>query len=93
MTYVPNTIGVSTHGVDLLHHGLRICERTPKSPMEPPQGEERERKNEREEEKERGASALFCTEIASDRLVRLFHELHQNIWRDTHELDLKNKFC
>jgi hypothetical protein len=36
MTYVPNTIGVSTHGVDLLHHGLRIGERTPKSPMEPP---------------------------------------------------------
>jgi hypothetical protein len=46
--YVPNTIGIPTHGVDLWHHKLQIRERTPKSPMEPPQGEERKRKKEEE---------------------------------------------
>jgi hypothetical protein len=47
MTNVPNTIGVPTHEVDLWHHEFQIGERTPKSPMEPPQGEERKRKKER----------------------------------------------
>jgi hypothetical protein len=56
MMYIPNMIGVPTHGVDLRHHRLPIGEETPKSPMEPPQGEERKRKKEREEE--RGAGAL-----------------------------------
>jgi hypothetical protein len=36
MSYVPNMIGVPTHGVDLRHHGLSIGEGTPKSPMELP---------------------------------------------------------
>jgi hypothetical protein len=48
MMYVPNTIGIPTHGVDLWHHGLRLVKRNPKSPMEPPQGERGgERKKER----------------------------------------------
>jgi hypothetical protein len=29
--YVPNTIGIPTHGVDLWHHGLRLANRNPKS--------------------------------------------------------------
>jgi hypothetical protein len=37
--YVPNTIGIPTHGVDLWHHGLRLVKRNPKSTLEPPQGE------------------------------------------------------
>jgi hypothetical protein len=37
--YVPNTIGIPTHGVDLWHHGLRLAKRNPKSPMKPPQEE------------------------------------------------------
>jgi hypothetical protein len=49
--YVPNTIGVSTHRVDLLHHGLQIGDKISKSPMEPPQGEERKMKKERKEER------------------------------------------
>jgi hypothetical protein len=69
MTNVPNTIRVPTNIVDLWHHGLRIGERTPKTPMEPPQGEERKRKKEREEERERGAGALFCTEVAPGSLA------------------------
>jgi hypothetical protein len=40
-------IGIPTHRVDLWRHGLRIGERNPKSPMEPPQGEKRRRKKER----------------------------------------------
>jgi hypothetical protein len=28
-TYIPNTIRIPTHGVDLWHHGLRFGERTP----------------------------------------------------------------
>jgi hypothetical protein len=49
-TYVPNTIRVPTHGVDLMHHDLPIGERTPKSPMELPQCEERKMKKERKKE-------------------------------------------
>jgi hypothetical protein len=41
MTFVPNMIGIPTHGVDLWRHGLQIGERNPKSSMEPPQGEKR----------------------------------------------------
>jgi hypothetical protein len=37
--YVPNTIGIPIHGVDLWHHGLRLVKRNPKSTLEPPQGE------------------------------------------------------
>jgi hypothetical protein len=48
--YVPNTIRIPTHGVDLWHHGLQIGERNQKSPIEPPQGEESRRKKESEEE-------------------------------------------
>jgi hypothetical protein len=68
-TYVPNTIRVPTHGVDLMHHDLPIGERTPKSPMELPQCEERKMKKERDEGKrerkkrEREACALFCIEV------------------------------
>jgi hypothetical protein len=63
-TYVPNRIGIPTHGVDLWHHRLRIGERTHKSPMKPPQGEERRRKKETEEgERERRISTLFCAEV------------------------------
>jgi hypothetical protein len=54
MIYVPNTIRILIHGVDLWHHRLRIGNRTPKSSMEPPQGEERKMEKEREEEKEQG---------------------------------------
>jgi hypothetical protein len=58
-TYVPNTIGIPTHGVDLWHHELQIGERNPKSPMKPPEGEKRRRKKEREEEeRERGPVTL-----------------------------------
>jgi hypothetical protein len=39
MKYVPNTIGIPTHGVDLWHHKLLLGERGPKLQMEPPQGE------------------------------------------------------
>jgi hypothetical protein len=49
-TYVPNRIGISTHGVNLGHHRLRMEKRTQESPMEPPQGKERRRKKERDEE-------------------------------------------
>jgi hypothetical protein len=50
MMYVPNTIRIPTHGVDLWHHGLWIGERNPKSLMEPLPSQERRRKKEREEE-------------------------------------------
>jgi hypothetical protein len=49
MTYVPNMIGILTHGVSLWHHGLRIGVRNPKSPMEPPHGEEGRRKKKEKE--------------------------------------------
>jgi hypothetical protein len=52
-TYVPNTIGISTHGVDLWRHGLKIGERNPKSPMESSQGEKSRKKKRDEEEIER----------------------------------------
>jgi hypothetical protein len=61
--YVPNTIGIPTHGVGLWHHRPRIGERSHKSPMEPPQGEERRKKEKEEEERERGVVTLFCAEI------------------------------
>jgi hypothetical protein len=38
-TYVTNMIEITTHGVDLLHHGLRLVKRNLKSSIEPPQGE------------------------------------------------------
>jgi hypothetical protein len=38
-TYVTNMIEITTHGVDLLHHRLRLVKRNLKSPIEPPQGE------------------------------------------------------
>jgi hypothetical protein len=57
--YVPNTIRIPTHGVDLWHHGLQIGERNQKSPIEPPQGEESRRKKESEEE-ERGRRLGDC---------------------------------
>jgi hypothetical protein len=41
MTYVPNTIGIPTHGVDWWHHGPRIGKRKLKSPIKLPQDEER----------------------------------------------------
>jgi hypothetical protein len=48
MTYVPNMIGIPTHGVDLWHHRLRLAKTNPKSPMELSQGERGEgRKKER----------------------------------------------
>jgi hypothetical protein len=43
-----NTIGVSTHRVNLTHHMLPIGERTLKSLMEPPQCEESKRKKEKD---------------------------------------------
>jgi hypothetical protein len=52
-TYVPNTIRLPIHGVDLWHHRLQIGERSPKSSMEPPQGEEGRRKKERTTERKR----------------------------------------
>jgi hypothetical protein len=43
-TYVINTIGIPTHGVD----GFQLVKRNPKSPIEPPQVERaRGRKKER----------------------------------------------
>jgi hypothetical protein len=66
-TYVPNMIGIPTHGVDLWHHILRIGERTPKSSIKPPQGEERKRKKEKEEE---GPVPYFTK------------KLRQLVWRD-----------
>jgi hypothetical protein len=59
MMYVPNTIGIPTHLVDLWHHVLRIEERNPKSPMEPPQGEEM-RKKERGERKRKRVKELLA---------------------------------
>jgi hypothetical protein len=53
MTYVPNIIGIPTHGVDLWRHGLEIGERNLKSPIEPSQGEKRRKKKRDEEEIER----------------------------------------
>jgi hypothetical protein len=38
-TCVPNTIKITTYGVDLWHHRLRLAKRNPKSVIEPPQGE------------------------------------------------------
>jgi hypothetical protein len=59
MTYVPNMIGIPTHGVDLWHHRLRLAKTNPKSPMEPSQGERGEgRKKERERRKEEGQRHL-----------------------------------
>ncbi len=52
-TYVPNTIRIPTHGVDLWHHGLEIGERNPKSPIKPSQGEKMRKKKRDEEEIER----------------------------------------
>jgi hypothetical protein len=43
----------------LWHHEFQIGERTPKSPMEPPQGEERKRKKERKKERKRGSMPYF----------------------------------
>jgi hypothetical protein len=57
--YVPNTIGIPTHGVNLWHRRLRLANRNPKSPMEPPQGERGGRKKERKKErKEKGRMHL-----------------------------------
>jgi hypothetical protein len=53
ITYIPNTIGVLTHGVDLRHHGLPIGEGTPKSLVELLQEEERKRKEERKRGRKR----------------------------------------
>jgi hypothetical protein len=78
-TYV--RVGVPTHRADLCHHGLRIGERSPKSTMERPQGEER-RKKERPEERERWAGALFCTEVMSVWLVRVLYKSCHMIRRD-----------
>jgi hypothetical protein len=41
MIYVLNKIRIPTHGVKLGRHGLRMEERTHKSPMGPSQGKER----------------------------------------------------
>jgi hypothetical protein len=59
MKYVPNTIGIPTHGVDLWHHKLLLGERGPKLQMEPPQGERGGgRKKERERRKKEGLRPL-----------------------------------
>jgi hypothetical protein len=53
--FIPNTIGIPTHRVDLWHHGLRLAKRNSKLPMEPSQGERgRGRKKERGERKRVG---------------------------------------
>jgi hypothetical protein len=41
-------IKVSTHGADFSHQMLRFGGEYSKSPMKPPQGEKRRRKNERQ---------------------------------------------
>jgi hypothetical protein len=57
MTYVSNTIGVPTHGVNLWHHELRI-------------GEERKRgERKRGRKREREADAVFCIEVVLGRLA------------------------
>jgi hypothetical protein len=73
-TNVLNMIGVPTEGVNLWYNRLRIGERIPNSPMGPPQGEERKRKKQRDEEGEKGVGALFCTEVTSNRLIRLLYK-------------------
>jgi hypothetical protein len=70
MTNVPNTIRVPTNRVDLWHHGLQIGERTPKTPMEPPQGEERKRKKERRKKEKEEPVPYFA------------QKSRQAIWRD-----------
>jgi hypothetical protein len=47
---VPNTIRISTHKVDFSHPMARIWGEKSKSPMEPPQSEQRRRKEERKSE-------------------------------------------
>lgn len=55
--FIPNTIGIPTHRVDLWHHGLRLAKRNSKLPMEPSQGERgRGRKR---EEKGRGSGVSW----------------------------------
>jgi hypothetical protein len=55
MTCVPNTIGITTYGVDLWHHEFPLTKRNPKSVMELPQGERGEGgKKEREKKRAQG---------------------------------------
>jgi hypothetical protein len=37
VTYIPNRIGIPTHKGNLVHHRLRMEEKTQESSMEPPQ--------------------------------------------------------
>jgi hypothetical protein len=85
-TYIANTIGIPTHGVNLRHHGLRIGERNPKSPIDPPQGEERRRKKEREkEERERGSGdSWWPSHTKRTGVTESCHvRRHDSWWRDS----------
>jgi hypothetical protein len=59
--YIPNTIRIPTHGVDLWHHVLEFGERTPNQQWSrcKVKGEERRRKERRKEEKE-GVCHILC---------------------------------
>jgi hypothetical protein len=54
--YVPNTIGIPTHEVNLWHHGLRLVKRNPKSQWGRYKVNEEEDERKREE-KGRGSGA------------------------------------
>jgi hypothetical protein len=62
-TYVPNRTGIPTHRVNLGHRRHRMEERTQEMSMEPPQGEERRKKERDEKERERRVSDPFCAAV------------------------------
>jgi hypothetical protein len=64
-TYVSNTIRIPTHVVDFSHQGLGFGGGDSKSPMEPPQSEERRIKEERKrgEKKRKKGATQFCAGV------------------------------
>jgi hypothetical protein len=63
MTYVPNTIRILSHRVDLWHHILRFRERTPNRQWSCRKVKRARRKKEREEEeRERERLSYFTHE-------------------------------
>jgi hypothetical protein len=60
MKYVPNTIRICTHGVDLWHHGLEFKESTPNHQWSCPKVEREEKRRKKMRQKEKRYPNLFC---------------------------------
>jgi hypothetical protein len=59
VTYIPNRIGIPTHKGNLVHHGLRMEEKTQESSMEPPQLKREDgRKKEMRKKEKKGREPL-----------------------------------